>query len=232
MAHLTRRSLAAGASLLAGAGLLPARAQQIATVPVSTKFVAKALTFDPEKVKGLSAGLLRAHHNRYGEAVKRLNAIREEIAKLDLGTPDDARLGELKREELRLYNATALLELYFDGIGETRMPPSGLLAQAMERDFAGMDRWKAEFAASAASLAGGAGWVIMAYSGRDKRLAIFVAENESIAPVGTSPLLALDMSERAYAADYGANAAKYVEAFMGAIRWTNAERLYREAMRV
>jgi superoxide dismutase, Fe-Mn family len=231
MAHLTRRSLAAGASLLAGAGLLPARAQQIASGPVSTKFVAKALTFDPEKVKGLSAGLLRAHHNRYGEAVKRLNAIREEVAKLDLGTPD-ARLGEFKREELRLYNATALLELYFDGIGETRMPPSGLLAQAMERDFAGMDRWKAEFAASAASLTGGSGWVIMAYSGRDKRLANFVAENESAAPIGTSPLLALDMSEHAYAADYGTDAAKFVEAFMGAIRWANAERLYREAMRV
>lgn len=102
----------------------------------------------------------------------------------------------------------------------------------MERDFAGMDRWKAVFAASAGSLADGSGWVIMAYSARDKRLATFAAENESAAPAGASLLLALDMSEHAYAADYGADATRYVEAFMGAIRWTNAERLYREAMRV
>ena len=53
-----------------------------------------------------------------------------------------------------------------------------------------------------------------------------------MAPAGCVPLLALDMYEHAYAIYYGADAAKYVEAFMQAIKWTNAERLYREAMRV
>ena len=53
-----------------------------------------------------------------------------------------------------------------------------------------------------------------------------------MAPAGGVPVLAMDMYEHAYAADYGTDAAKYVDAFMQVIKWTNAERLYREAMRV
>ena len=42
----------------------------------------------------------------------------------------------------------------------------------------------------------------------------------------------MDMHEHAYAADYEKDVARYIEAFVQAIKWTNAERLYREAMRV
>ena len=40
------------------------------------------------------------------------------------------------------------------------------------------------------------------------------------------PILALDMYEHAYAMDYGAKAAAYVDAVMQAIRWDNAAALY------
>lgn len=40
------------------------------------------------------------------------------------------------------------------------------------------------------------------------------------------PLLALDMYEHAYHMDYGAKAATYVDAFMGAINWANADKVY------
>jgi Fe-Mn family superoxide dismutase len=36
------------------------------------------------------------------------------------------------------------------------------------------------------------------------------------------PVLVLDMYEHAYHMDYGAAAARYVDAFMEAIRWDNA----------
>ena len=130
------------------------------------------------------------------------------------------------------YNSTVLHELYFDGIGEAPTQPSGLLAQAISRDFGSFDRWRAEFAATGKALAGGSGWVVLAHSPRDKRLFIHWAADHSMAPAGCVPLLALDMYEHAYAIDYGADAAKYVDVFMQAIKWTNAERLYREAMRV
>ena len=74
--------------------------------------------------------------------------------------------------------------------------------------------------------------MILAHAPRDKRLFIHWAGDHAMAPAGCVPLLALDMYEHAYAIDYGSDAAKYIDAFMQTIKWTNAERLYREAMRV
>lgn len=39
-------------------------------------------------------------------------------------------------------------------------------------------------------------------------------------------LVALDMYEHAYAMDYGARAGAYVEAFMKALTWSNADRTF------
>ena len=43
---------------------------------------------------------------------------------------------------------------------------------------------------------------------------------------GRQPILALDMYEHSYHIDYGAKAATYVDTFMDAIRWSNAEKLF------
>ena len=237
MTDISRRTLAAGAGLLIGAIAARARAQQMppqvaSAVPVP-KATPKPLTVNPDKVKGLSADLLRAHHdNKYAAAVKKLNAIGEELAKADFADMPPEKLGELKRDEQAVQNSVVLHEIYFDGLAEAPAQPAGLLAQALSRDFGSLDRWKAEFVRIGKSLNTGTGWVILAYAPRDKRLFNYRAENDSVAPAGGVPLLAMDMYEHAYAADYGTDTAKYIEAFVQAIKWTNAERLYREAMRV
>ena len=46
---------------------------------------------------------------------------------------------------------------------------------------------------------------------------------------GGAPILALDMYEHSYHIDFGASAANYVDTFMAAIRWENADRLVLEA---
>ena len=43
---------------------------------------------------------------------------------------------------------------------------------------------------------------------------------------GGQPILALDMYEHSYHIDYGAKAATYVDTFMNAIRWSNADELF------
>lgn len=237
MTDLSRRSLAAGAGLLAGALAVGARSQQMppqvaSAVPVP-KATPKPLTLNPEKVKGLSADLLRNHHDKdYADAVKMLNAVGEELAKLDPSAVSPEKLGELKRNEQAAQNSTVLHEIYFDGLAEAPTQPAGLLAQALSRDFGSLDRWKAEFEGIGKSLTSGTGWVILTYTPRDKRLVNCRAESDSMAPAGGVPLLAMDMYEHAYGTDYGSDTAKYIAAFMQAIKWTNAERLYREAMRV
>jgi len=237
MTDISRRSLAAGAGLLAGAIAMGARAQQTVpqaaiTIPVP-KMTPKPLVINPEKVRGLSASLLRTHHDSvYAEEVKKLNAIGEELSRIDFADVPPGRLGALKRDEQAAQNSTLLHEIYFDGLAETPTQPAGLLAQALSRDFGSFDRWRAEFAGIGKSLASGTGWVILAYAPREKRLFNHRAETDSMAPAGGVPLLAMDMYEHAYAIDYGSDAAKYIEAFLQTIKWTNAERLNREALRV
>jgi len=73
---------------------------------------------------------------------------------------------------------------------------------------------------------GGSGWVILAYSPRDKRLVNQWAADPTTTLAGGRPVLVLDMYEHAYHMDYGARAAAYVDAYMEAIRWENAATLY------
>jgi Fe-Mn family superoxide dismutase len=210
----------------------PASAQQIAAA-TTPKFRVQPLSFNPEKISGLSAKAIASHHGEhYAAAVNRLNALSEQLAKLDFAATPAATISELKREEHSVYNSTILHELYFECLGEAPTQPSGVFAQALARDFGSLDRWKAEFAATGKALGGGSGWVILAYAPRDKRLFSHWAADHSMAPAGGVPLLALDMYEHAYQMDYGADAGKYVDNFMQSIRWTTPERLYREAIRV
>jgi Fe-Mn family superoxide dismutase len=235
MTDISRRSLAAGVGLLAGATIARAGAQQaqqqlaIANAP---KFRAQPLTFNPEKVKWLSAATITAHHEIYAESVSRLNAVTEELAQLDFTKVEPAKVGELKREQQAVFNSSLLHELYFECIGDAPTSPSGVFAQAMSRDFGSLDRWKAEFAAMAKAMTGGKGLVILAYVPRDKRLINHLAADHATGPAGCVPLIALDMYAHAYKPDYGDDPARYVDRFVQMTRWVTPERLYREAIRV
>jgi Fe-Mn family superoxide dismutase len=239
MTDIPRRSLAAGAGLLVGAMALGTRAQpkkeeaqQLASANMPNLHV-EPLTFKPDRIPGLSAKLLTRHHDDdYAGIVKRLGEIEERLVKLDFATTPAEELSRLKRDEHFAYNASILHELYFASLSEVPTRPSGLFADAISRDFGALERWQAEFGATAKSLSGGSGWVMLAYSARDKRLYNHLAADDSMAPAGSTPLLAIDMYEHAYATDFGAKSGAYVDAFLKIVKWPNAERLYREALRV
>jgi Fe-Mn family superoxide dismutase len=179
MPDISRRSLAAGAGLLAGALTLPItgrramaqQVQQIATAATAPKFRVQPLTYNAEKISGLSAKAITNHHGEhYANVVNQLNAVTEQLVKLDLAQTPPATVGDLKRQEHIAYNATVLHELYFECLGEAPTQPSGVFAQALARDFGSLDRWRAEFVAMGKAEGGGSGWVILAWSPRDRRL--------------------------------------------------------------
>jgi Fe-Mn family superoxide dismutase len=118
-----------------------------------------------------------------------------------------------------------LHELYFASFGKAARPAIGL-ARAIERDFGSFDRWGAEFAGIGKALAGGSGWVLLAWSHRDNGLVNQWAADHTMTLAGATPILALDMYEHAYAIDYGAKAAAYVDAYMKVIDWTEASRRF------
>ena len=146
-------------------------------------YTVRPLSCEPSKLKGLSEKLIVSHwENNYGGAVRRLNAIAAQLAELDFARAPVFVINGLKREELIAANSMIIHELYFDGLGGEGGDPKGALADALKKDFGSLERWKAEFTATGKALGGGSGWVMLAYTPRDKRLFNHWAAEHSMAP--------------------------------------------------
>lgn len=185
----------------------------------------KSLSCDPARIKGMSERLIISHYeNNYGGAVKRLNLIDEQLAQLDFANAPGFLINGLKREQLIAMNSMIRHELFFDGLGD-ESEPSVALRDALARDFSSYERWRDEFMAMGKALGGGSGWVLLTWSAREGKLVNQWASDHCHTLAGGTPILALDMYEHSYHIDFGAKAATYVDTYMSAIRWENAERL-------
>ena len=191
----------------------------------------KPLPAAAASLDGLSDKLVRSHHeNNYAGAVKRLNAIRAQLAQIDWATAPVFVVNGLKREELIAANSAWLHELYFGNLGGDGQLADGGLSIALERDFGSVARWHDEFTAMAKALGGGSGWVLLSWSPREGRLVNHWAADHAHMLAGASPILALDMYEHAYHMDFGARAAAYVDAFVKNIRWDGVHERYDAAI--
>lgn len=189
----------------------------------------KTLSCNPSRLKGLSEKLIVSHYeNNYGGAVKRLNAITEQLEALDFAGAPVFVINGLKREELIASNSMILHELYFDNLGDGGEPEGGL-RDTLARDFGSVEKWTVQFSAMGKALGGGSGWVLLCYSRRDHKLINQWAADHTCHLAGATAILALDMYEHSYHIDFGAKAAAYVDAFMQNIHWQKVTALFTNA---
>jgi len=176
-------------------------------------YTMKQLACDPNSLKGLSEKLIVSHYeNNYAGAVKRLHAITMQLAELEWNSAPIFILNGLKREELIAYNSMLLHEVYFESLGSSAA--SAQLEQQLTVDFGSVNNWMTQFAAMGKAQGGGSGWVLLTWCQRECKLINTWAADHTNNLAGATPILALDMYEHSYHIDYGAAAAKYVEAFM------------------
>jgi len=193
--------------------------------------ISRPLPFDPAALNGLSTKLMTSHHqNNYGNAVKRLNAIRAQLASTPFAAAPGFQLNGLKREELIAANSMLLHELYFASLGGDGATMEPAWEMALEANFGNVERWRDEFVAMGKALGGGSGWVLMSFQPRDGTLVNQWAADHAHALAGGVPLLALDMYEHAYHIDYGAAVGPYVDAFMDNVDWAAVYARYRSAV--
>ncbi len=83
--------------------------------------------------------------------------------------------------------------------------------------------------ATAMSLGGGSGWVVIALSARTNDLRIVGTGGHSQALAAGTPIFVLDMFEHAYAIDYGSAHAKYIDAFFANLNWTALDKRWQVA---
>jgi Fe-Mn family superoxide dismutase len=204
-----------------------------ATAPTTPASTAPAFAFEhhpvplpykPGKLDGLSERLVQSHwENNYSGAVKALNVVRSRLqqALADTGLPPYIYTG-LKREQLIRTGSVVLHEHYFANLGGDGKAGAALRSR-IAASFGSYDAWEAEFRRIGAGLGGGSGWVVLGYNQHLKLLENYWMADHSSAPAMTTPLLVMDMYEHAYQMDYGAAAAKYIDAFFTNINWEAVE---------
>lgn len=226
MTNITRREALTG---IIGAGLATVGASnatfgQPAQTSLPPAYAGKhtpmPLPFNPAKLNGISEKLIRSHHdNNYAGAVKALNLVENHLAEMMKQSDIPAYLyGDLKREELMRTGSVVMHEKYFVNLGGDGKA-SGTARKVIEQNWGTLDAWEAEFRRIANALSGGSGWTVLAYNNHTKELHNYWMADHSTSPAFTTPILVLDMYEHAYHMDYGAAAAKYIDAFMTNVNW-------------
>lgn len=240
MTSVDRRSILTSAGMgIVAASATAATAAPTNATPTSAPpaaritYAPRPLPYAPGSIAGLSERLVTSHHaNNYSGAVNRIGAIQNQIGRLDMATAPGFALSGLKREEMIAMNSMIIHEVFFGGLGKANTPGAALGAQ-IEQDFGSYALWRAEFMAMGKALGGGSGWVFLMWSPRAGRLINQIAYDHTMTMADGHLIMVLDMYEHAYHMDYGARAGAYVDAIvMGALDWSQADRLFGAAKRV
>lgn len=229
MNKLTRREaitgiLATGGSILTFNEIGKAQTDNLPLV-FQGKHQPKPLPFDATKLKGISEKLIKSHwENNYSGAVGALNVVEKRLAAMLKEKDLPAYLyGDLKRQELIRTGSVVLHENYFANLGGNGKADGNAL-KLIEKWFGSYEVWENEFRKTAQSLGGGSGWTVLAYNVHTQQVHNYWQADHTNNAAFSRPLLILDMYEHAYQMDYGAAAAKYIDAFMQNVNWEEVNR--------
>lgn len=192
----------------------------------------RPLAFDPSKLTGLSERLIQSHwENNYGGSVKALHIVKKHLAQAlaDKDTPPYV-YNDLKREHLLRTGSVVLHEHYFDSLGGNGQAGANE-RKAIADAFGSFDTWETEFRRIGAGLGGGSGWVVLGLNTHTHQLENYWLADHAHGPAATLPLLVMDMYEHSYQMDYGAAAAKYIDAFFQNIQWESVARRHESSLR-
>ncbi len=191
--------------------------------------------FNIPALKGISAKTIEEHLKLYAGYVKHANLILEKIAEYTADAEKHAyALGELQRRFGFEFDGMRNHEYYFHsfegGAGALdAIAGTSALKKAVEDEWGSWDGWLARFKSIA--LTRGIGWAMMYYDPVTKRLLNAWVDEQHLGHLtGLSPILALDMWEHSFVADYQPSGKKqYVEDFFANLNWQVIEENFRKA---
>lgn len=185
------------------------------------------LTFNIPTLKGISPTNIAEHLKLYAGYVKHANLIQEKIASMKADMESNAyALGEVNRRFGFEYNGMRNHEVYFSSLedGASPMSDSSDLNKMITETWGSFDAWLTEFKAIA--MTRGIGWAMLYYDRKDGRLLNAWIDEQHLGQLQDCALvLALDMWEHSYVADYQPSGKKtYVEDFFANLNWGVVEK--------
>lgn len=191
-------------------------------------------TFNLPTLDGISKESIDAHLGLYAGYVKNFNALSSLLAEYAKDSDKHANaLSELIRRRSFEFGGMRLHEYYFEQFegGANPLKEASPLSEALKKDY-----MKAEHVVpylKAIGMMRGPGWAILYYDPQSKQfLAGFSGEQHQGHFVTLPVILALDVWEHAYLADYGTTGKdKYIDAFFKNINWSVVERRFSKILK-
>jgi superoxide dismutase, Fe-Mn family len=186
----------------------------------------------------IDATTMEIHHDRHHNAyVTNLNAALEGHADLQ-GKSLEALISDLNSVPEAIRGAVrnnggghANHSLFWETIGPNGGgAPTGAIADAINNELGGFDKFKEDFAKAGATRFG-SGWAWLAV-GADKKLKVYSLPNQD-SPImeGDTPILGLDVWEHAYYLKYQNKRPDYIAAFWNVVNWAEVNKRYEAAVK-
>lgn len=191
--------------------------------------------FNIPSLKGISQKSVEEHLKLYAGYVKHANLILEKIPEYRGYAKEDAfapyAVGEIQRRFSFEFNGMRNHEVYFRSFegGPKALSQESGLAKVLGERFGSFDAWLAEFKTIA--LTRGIGWAMLYFDPVSKQLLNAWVDEQHLGQLnGGKTILALDMWEHAYVADYQPSGKKqYVEDFFANLNWKQIEQNFADA---
>ena len=178
----------------------------------------------------ISAEIMRLHHDKHHKAyVDGANTALDKLAE----ARDKGEFGAISKLEkdlaFNLGGHTNHSVFWKNLAPNAPERPDGELAAAIDEYFGTFEGFRAQFSEAAKSIQG-SGWGALVYdpiAGRLNTLAFYDQQNNL--PVGSVPLLLLDMWEHAFYLQYKNVKADYVTAFWNIVNWSDVAERFAKA---
>ncbi len=182
--------------------------------------------FNIGELKGISAKTIEEHLKLYSGYVKNINGIFTQLGELMNDPTKNAYLiGELHRRIGFEFNGMRNHEIYFDLLSDGASPlqENSEFKKAIEKQAPSLDAAMMGFKTLA--MTRGIGWAILYFDKQSQQLVPAWIDEQHLGQLqGCSPVLALDMWEHSFVADYQPSGKKlYIEDFFVNLNWEKVE---------
>ncbi len=176
-------------------------------------------------MNGISARTIEEHLKLYAGYVKHANLITDHIKELSQDAEKNVyEINELQRRFAFEWGGMRNHEVYFsllEGGANTEAPT---LRTAIEKQWGSFDAWMTRFQSIA--MTRGIGWAMLYFDTKSGELVNGWVDEQHLGQlVGCVPVIALDMWEHSFVADYQPSGKKqYVTDFLSQMNWSLAEK--------
>lgn len=178
----------------------------------------------------ISAEIMELHHSKHHKAyVDGANTALEKLAEAR-DKNDFANVNKLEKDLAFNLGGHVNHSVFWTNLSPNGGDkPTGDLASAIDEHFGSFDKFQAHFAAAALGVQG-SGWAALLWDSIGEKLIVAqFFDQQANFPIGTVPVLLLDVWEHAYYLDYKNVRADYVKAFWNIVDWENVQERYASA---